>query len=337
MKHKEKIEKLEALIYNDNVSESVKNNAIKQIKKLNSELTTGIIKPVKKTKGLKALLKDEPKKGSKIPDTDKLLEKMKGKKATKKTASVTKTKSILEIAKEKNKSRKRPATKKSAPKPKKEKDWKLIALKELRKQEGNKNLVKAHYGESDDYFEVTSDSAEYKVFKTETDARHHAEDYVKDMLEDEPSTFSDDFLKQHMYVSDTDKRIIAGEQGDFYVYDIKDSEPERIIEEAGMEDEYNEEEDDSKKEEILERAADKLKSDIYDRWYEGLDKDPVYFLTEEEGLYSREDLDKITFLQIDTSEASKAAVQEDGVAHFLAQYDGNEIDLPGGYVAYRTN
>ena len=40
---------------------------------------------------------------------------------------------------------------------------------------------------------------------------------------------------------------------------------------------------------------------------------------------------------IDIDEATEGAIREDGVAHFISSYDGNEIDLPSGYYAYRTN
>ena len=40
---------------------------------------------------------------------------------------------------------------------------------------------------------------------------------------------------------------------------------------------------------------------------------------------------------IDIDKASESAVDTDGVAHFLSSYDGEQIDLSNGHVAYRTN
>ncbi len=40
---------------------------------------------------------------------------------------------------------------------------------------------------------------------------------------------------------------------------------------------------------------------------------------------------------IDIESASESAVDTDGVAHFLSSYDGEQIDLSNGHVAYRTN
>jgi hypothetical protein len=40
---------------------------------------------------------------------------------------------------------------------------------------------------------------------------------------------------------------------------------------------------------------------------------------------------------IDIQSASENAVYTDGIAHFLSSYDGEQIDLSNGHVAYRTN
>ena len=40
---------------------------------------------------------------------------------------------------------------------------------------------------------------------------------------------------------------------------------------------------------------------------------------------------------IDYSDTSDEAISVDGIAHFISSYDGNTIELPSGYMAYRTN
>ena len=39
----------------------------------------------------------------------------------------------------------------------------------------------------------------------------------------------------------------------------------------------------------------------------------------------------------DSEEAAENAIRTDGVAHFLASYDGEEIELDNGNVMYRVN
>ena len=40
---------------------------------------------------------------------------------------------------------------------------------------------------------------------------------------------------------------------------------------------------------------------------------------------------------IDLDEVVEQCIYEDGVAHFIARYDGNEYELGNGLYAYRTN
>ena len=81
-------------------------------------------------------------------------------------------------------------------------------------------------------------------------------------------------------------------------------------------------------------AKEKIEEEIADEWEKGLE-DPIDFLVNEQGLYSIEDLMESSFINIDTEEAAEAAVDEDGVAHFLAQYDGRQLDV-GATVWFRT-
>ena len=55
--------------------------------------------------------------------------------------------------------------------------------------------------------------------------------------------------------------------------------------------------------------------------------------------FGKEEADKLLIDNnlIDIDAYAKWAVDTDGVAHFLAGYDGNEIDLAHNAQAYRTN
>lgn len=60
----------------------------------------------------------------------------------------------------------------------------------------------------------TDDGAEYEVYDSHDDAEREAIARVKNDLQDDPSMFSQEWLQNHLYISDTDKRIIAGEEAD---------------------------------------------------------------------------------------------------------------------------
>jgi len=57
----------------------------------------------------------------------------------------------------------------------------------------------------------------------------------------------------------------------------------------------------------------------------------------EQGIYTEEELLKQSWIQINTSEAAEDAVNVDGVGHFFASYDGDQIELDDGTVMYRVN
>jgi len=110
----------------------------------------------------------------------------------------------------------------------------------------------------------------------------------------------------YVYISETDRRLMAGEESDFYVEDIKEEDGgRRIIEEADLDlDEYDEANSD-RQEEMVDEATEIVREKLYDYYYEGLD-DPYYFLVDERGLYSPEDFFKANIVQVDYEKLADA-------------------------------
>ena len=186
-----------------------------------------------------------------------------------------------------------------------------------------------------DYAEVTVNGEEYSVFESYDDAEKVAISRVEEDVANQPSLFPPDTLIYHMYISDIDKRMMATDEADALVSDMSDDE---IIDAAGMRDEYDEAVDagdDSLAEEILDDAKaseiDRIEDQVIDQY-----GDIQGYFMDELG-YSMEQLMDASWIQIDEREIAEEAVDIEGVAHFLAGYDGNEVDLPDGFVAYRTN
>lgn len=105
------------------------------------------------------------------------------------------------------------------------------------------------------------------------------------------------------------------EDAEYYVSDIKESDPERYEEEFGDVDE--------------DEAVDKYLENYYDgesiQWYiDNFGKKEFEKRVKENNLI---DLDKL----------AEAIVNSDGPANSLARYDGDEISLDCGYYCYRTN
>lgn len=185
-----------------------------------------------------------------------------------------------------------------------------------------------------DYWEVEVESEEFIVFSGYADAEQYAENYVYEMLQDDPELFNLDWLEQHIYVSDTDKRLISQDMVDYY-YDMDE---EDVVRDADVEEEYEdakERGDTNGMARIVDQAREDLAEDESNHIYNELD-DPIGYFVNEMGMYSVEDLMKQSFIRIDEREAATDAVATDGVAHFLAHYDGEEREL-GDLVYYRTN
>lgn len=197
------------------------------------------------------------------------------------------------------------------------------------------------------------------------------EDYAYRMVEDGVYTPS----ANDVYVSDTDKRIIAGEQED---YAIDGRDDDELIQMADMEDELKELEEkkdtiesieseiedleselsdiedeesdeyktkeeellakqseleeykdfdfDDEKDNLVDRAKDKVKEEEYDKWYQGLSSDPIGFLVNDEGIYSEEDALKLPWIQVDY----EAVAKELG-------YDINFVEHDGKTYAFSSN
>jgi len=177
------------------------------------------------------------------------------------------------------------------------------------------------------------DGSEVLVFENSDDAEKEAIERVREDLEYDPEMFTQSWLQDFVYISDTDRRVMASEEVDSYVSDIKDSEPDRLIEEADMDIDEYEEASEKRKEEMLNEADEILSEQMYNDWYKSL-VHPIDFLVDEQGLYSKEDLMKQPWIQLDIDKASKDAIRVDGVPHFLATYDGEENYGRGEMVYY---
>jgi hypothetical protein len=220
-------------------------------------------------------------------------------------------------------------------------DWMEEALASLIEETGYDDLEITYVVDSKIKYEfiATNGDVEYRVFITEEDAENIAVEQVTEDLQENPDYFNQDWLMNYIDGRDFFEEALT-EMNDGYVQDIE-SESDRkyanrlIAElvENGLMDEEDAESDNA------EELADELKYDY------------VALLTQEKLEEGNDGLDyfvnnfgeKETFKMvldnnlIDIEEASKDAVQEDGIAHFLSSYDGETLYLSDDCVAYRVN
>jgi len=218
-------------------------------------------------------------------------------------------------------------------------EWMEQALASLIEETGYDMLEITIVSNDGNEFYATDENAEYRVFKTEDDAEETAIQQVREDLEENPEYFNQDWLMYYIDGRDFFEEAL-NEMNDSYVQDIE-SESDRkyanrlIAElvENGLMDEEDAESDNA------EELADELKSDYVaflteDKLGEGNDGFD-YFINNfgEEETYRMVRDNNL----IDVSEASKDAVNVDGIGHFLSSYDGETLYLSDDCVAYRIN
>lgn len=189
----------------------------------------------------------------------------------------------------------------------------------------------------------------YAWIVNENVAINMAEDDVRSQLEDQPELFTQEWLKSFIYITDTDRRMIADEEATARMEGMGEDE---IIEQAELQDEFNEitekmselesrDKEGTPKYQALERAKDELvakatealQEKYYDEIYEALE-DPVQYFVHDLGIYNETDLLKQNFISINTDEAAEDAVSTDGWEHFLSAYDGDYEETNEGVVYY---
>jgi len=180
-----------------------------------------------------------------------------------------------------------------------------------------------------------SGESEWIVYPNYESAERAAINQAKDDLDADIGNFKPEFIRQFMYISDTDRRIIAGEEADSRMEGVDERE---MLELTGNEQDYDEAEEAGLVDEmsrILDEAKEQLQEKYYDDIYARLE-DPINYFVVELGAYTEEQLFKVNWISIHSDAAAEAAIDADGVAHFLDRYDGEGIELPSGAIAYGT-
>jgi antirestriction protein len=146
-----------------------------------------------------------------------------------------------------------------------------------------------------------------------------AEDFAEQLVDEMGGLENFSSPEYYVDITDTDRRLLAGEMADSFVDDIRDEDGgNRVIEEAGLDlDEY-EEADSERQEEMLDEAVEIVREEYYDTWYEGL-SDPYEFLVEEQGMYSPEDLFNASFIRIDYEKLGRDLEQD----YTFIEHDGD--------------
>lgn len=145
------------------------------------------------------------------------------------------------------------------------------------------------------------------------------EDFAMELIDEMGGIQSFNHFEFYLNVSDMDRRLISQEMADSYVDDIKNEDGgNRLIQEAGLDVNEYEAYGNQSKEEMIDLATSMVTDEYYDNFYEGL-RDPFYFLVEEQGMYSAEDLANADFITVDYEKLANALEQD----YTVIEYDGD--------------
>jgi len=189
-------------------------------------------------------------------------------------------------------------------------------------------------------FKVDVADREYIFFKGTEEAEQYALKIVRNDLESEPEIFTQDWLKD--FVDEDRLKDAIGDPHEEWENDVRDLDYsellEKMVEEGKVEDDdpvFFKKNGDPR---IENPVRVKALNEIMEAYIES-DKptvDPWEWLRD---VYGREEAVKqaISMAGIDVEKAAQSAVDTDGVAHFIARYDGHEQTLENGTVYYRIN
>ena len=242
--------------------------------------------------------------------------------------------------------------------------WQAVAKKELEAKLDVQTNVASYSTSTDLHLEGqgkgNNGESAWVVFENDDLAEAAAIERVTEDLHNEPEIFNQDWLQNYISMSDTDKHMIAVDEAEARLDGESD---EDLVEQANLSDKYEELQDQidrlenqeadldvvqhdsnegaitrlqQKQLELVEQAKEAISESIYGEILSQLD-DPIQYFVHDMGIYTIDDLMKSSFISIDIDEAAQAAVDEDGVSHFLDVYDSEGVELPSGAVAYGTN
>lgn len=230
-------------------------------------------------------------------------------------------------------------------------DRKQIAIEELAKKlELDPKTLKAEEERSDNqyiYYTVETEDGERYVVADHVTAEDLAKSDVKSVVDDLGiESFTKDYQKKifDKFADEEPFRQAFDESYRSYIEDIKsedDDEYENRFVRELVENEIVSDDDLIKNEDgLLALKEDTDEDDLVDRFVDAVanawNYDYVNWMKTEFGL------DEVTrFIKdndaIDWDEVAKDAVNTDGIAHFVASYDGEELELGADLYAYRID
>ncbi len=199
----------------------------------------------------------------------------------------------------------------------------------------NVNNVKDGYSNHQDKIIEMDDGSEWVLYKNYDAMIKHAEESVRQDLEDDPEMFNQDFIQSHQSISETDARLFGNDFGDMMVEDRELDELKDMADQFSID--YDDEMDDDKLKNKLIDDVSYARSKEVEKTIknDGLKS----FICDDEGLCSDDEFQEQygKWLSLDVDSAVDDAINQDGAEHFVSRYDGDSHTMKNGQVLVREN
>ena len=175
--------------------------------------------------------------------------------------------------------------------------------------------------------ELLNSQGKFEIYRDKDTAIAYAVDTVRMMIEQSPEDFRESLLQNHVTMTDADIRMRANQEAETG-YDWEGFTDEELKHRVGKG------WDETKSREQL--IADGRYNESQ-RIKKELEESPLAYYVTDTGFYTKAELMKQDWIKVNAHEAAEEAVQEDGVAHYVARADGEELVTTSGKHVYRLH
>ena len=215
-------------------------------------------------------------------------------------------------------------------------------IKECAEKHVGSEITDNPYGNSYEF----ENGEQWLIFDNEKDAEEEAKESLQNLYDDMGTeAWREGYAESYQTISETDARLFGNDFGDMMVDGQDLDDLKRLADDYGIEyDDPDDIEDEDAKEKAEEKLEAKLIDEVSYERSEEVEKTILRnglksFICDDEGLCSEDEFQEQygKWLHTDVDKLIQDSIDEDGIAHTLASYDGEEIELGNGAVMYRTD
>jgi len=187
---------------------------------------------------------------------------------------------------------------------------------------------------------IKTDGADYGYASGHATAELLARNILLKELISDPEVIYAGWVDDYTFVQEHDKRAIAAEAANSELGRLSDEE---IVNAAGYGQQWDMLERlaettpgsegfdyDRQLNDLFASAQQSIYNDIYNQWYEGLDRQPLHFLTSGEEAYTREEALALPYVYVDYDGYTEDTIAAEGIGKHLPAWNDTVYELSSG-------